>query len=209
MSDHDEIRISSANLHDGGIGPGGTTARREQSAGALRDWQPHLVLVQELFAPGEELVRRHFRALANATGLEPCALGLRRGSRPLRTGILADTTVLEILDEGPPPGRDAPYWAEATVQHRATGTILSVASVHAPATSAAGQLAEAQRLATRTAQRGQLAIDRGDWNCYTPVLFAYLLCPFSFGRDVLAGGELRARPRLACRDAGRTVVRAG
>jgi hypothetical protein len=163
-----EIRVASVNLLNGGVGGSGGSDRRGQSAAALRDWQPHLVLVQELFAPGEELVRGHFRALANAAGMEPCALGLPRGSRRLRTGIMADTSVLEVLDDGPPPGRDAPYWAEATVRARATGTVLHVASVHAPATTAAGQLAEAQRLATRTARRGQPAIAGGDWNCYTP-----------------------------------------
>jgi endonuclease/exonuclease/phosphatase family metal-dependent hydrolase len=168
MTGHGTIRVASANLRDGGLGPDGSTAPREQTAAALRDWQPHLVLVQELHAPGEELVRRHWRALANATGLEPCAIGLPRGSRRLRTGILADTSVLEILDDGPAPFPDAPFWAEAVVRVRATGTVLHVSSVHAPATTAAGQLAEAQRLATRTAQRGEVAVAGGDWNCYTP-----------------------------------------
>ena len=168
MTGHDTIRVASANLRDGGLGPDGSTTPREQTAAALRDWQPHLVLVQELHAPGEELVRRHWRALANATGLEPCAIGLPRGSRRLRTGILADTRVLEVLDDGPAPFPDAPFWAEAVVRVRATGTVLHVSSVHAPATTAAGQLAEAQRLATRTAQRGELAVVGGDWNCYTP-----------------------------------------
>lgn len=168
MNDSDAIRIASANLLDGGLSQDGTAARREQSAAALRGWQPHLVLIQELYAPGEELVRRHFRALANATGMEPAALGLPRGSRRLRTGILAGTRTVEILDDGPAPARDAPYWAEAAVRIRATGTVLHLTSVHAPATTAAGQLAEAERLATRTAQRGQLSIAGGDWNCYTP-----------------------------------------
>jgi hypothetical protein len=168
MSHGDAVRVASVNLLDGGVDPDGTTARREQSAAALRDWRPHLILAQELYAPGEDLVRRHFRALANATGLEPCALGLPRGSRRLRTGILADTATVEILDDGPPPAPDAPFWAEAVIRILATGTILNVASVHAPATTAAGQLCEAQRLATRTAQRRERAIIGGDWNCYTP-----------------------------------------
>ncbi|HEX3960072.1 MAG TPA: hypothetical protein VHZ03_26120 [Trebonia sp.] len=123
MSDRDTIRISSANLHDGGVDPDGATARREQSVTAVRDWRPHpvlvLVLVLELYAPGEALVRKHFRTLANATGLEPCALGLPRGSRQLRTAILADTSTLEILDDGPPV-HHAPFWAEAVVRIRAT-----------------------------------------------------------------------------------------
>jgi hypothetical protein len=113
MTCHGTIRVASANLRDGGLGPDGSTVPREQTAAALRDWQPHLVLVQELHAAGEELVRRHWRALANATGLEPCAIGLPRGSRRLRTGILADTSVLEILDDGRAPFPDAPFWAEA------------------------------------------------------------------------------------------------
>lgn len=124
----DAIGIASANLCNGGVSPDGSTARRDQSAAALRDWQPHLVLVQELYAPGEDLARRHFRALANATGLEPCAFGLPRGSKRLRTGILADTATLEIVDDGPPPVADTPYRAEAVTKIRATGTVLATAS---------------------------------------------------------------------------------
>lgn len=181
MSGTRTIRIASANILDGGVSRDGTTARREQSAAALRDWAPHLILVQELYAPGEELVREHFRALANAAGLEPVALGLPRGSRRLRTGILADTTMFEILDDGPAPVPDAPFWAEALVKIRAAGTLLAITSVHAPATTAAGQRAEAERLATRIAQRGKLAITAGDFNCYTP-------------DDALTGDELRKLP---------------
>jgi hypothetical protein len=168
VSDHDAIRIASVNLLDGGLDPDGSDARLQQSAAALRNWEPHMVLAQELHAPGEELVRRQFRSLANALGLEPCALGQPRGSRRLRTGILADTSVVEVIDDGPPPALDAPFWAEAIVRVRATGTVLSLASVHAPATTATGQGVEAERLATRTAQRGLLAVAGGDWNCYTP-----------------------------------------
>jgi hypothetical protein len=162
-----EVRVASANLLGGGTGLDTDGARRELSAAALRDWEPHLVLVQELFAPGEELVRGRWRALANAVGMEPAALGRPRGSRRLRTGILADTSVLEVLDDGPAPFPDAPFWAEALVRVRATGTILHAVSVHAPATTAAGQLTEAERLATRTAQRGGLSLAGGDWNCFT------------------------------------------
>jgi hypothetical protein len=162
------LRVVSVNLLDGGLGPDGDSAPREQTAAALRDWQPHLVLVQEVCAPGEDQVRRNFRALANATGLEPVTLGLPRGSKRLRTGILADTCTVEVLDDGPPPGRDAPFWSEAVIKIRDTATVLTVTSVHAPATTAAGQLTEAQRLASRTAQRGGPAIAGGDWNCYTP-----------------------------------------
>jgi hypothetical protein len=59
--------------------------------------------------------------------------------------------------------------------------MLAITSVHAPATTATGQLAEAQRLATRTAQRGGLAVTGGDWNCYTP-------------DDTLTDDELRKFP---------------
>lgn len=68
------IRIASANFCDGGVSPDGTTARSDQTVTALRDWQPRLVLVQELYAPGGEL-RKHFRALASASGMEPAPSG--------------------------------------------------------------------------------------------------------------------------------------
>lgn len=162
-----ELRIVSMNLLDGGVDPDGTAVRRDQSAALLNAWKPHLVLLQELCAP-EDRARRRFRALANATGLEPCAFGQPRGSKGQRCGILADTRTLAVIDDGPPATRDAPFWAEAAVQVRADGTMLNVTSVHAPSTTGTGQLTEAERLATRTAQRGALAVAGGDWNCYTP-----------------------------------------
>jgi hypothetical protein len=168
MSYDGTIRLACANMLDGGLGSDGATIRRDQTVAALREWEPHLVLVQEMLAPREDLLRRYWRALANAAGLEPVTLSLPRGSRQLRTGILADTAVIEILDDGPAPVPDAPPWAEAHVRVRATGTELTITSVHAPATSATLQRAEAERLATRTAQRGRLAIVGGDWNSYTP-----------------------------------------
>jgi endonuclease/exonuclease/phosphatase family metal-dependent hydrolase len=196
--DDGTFRVISANLLDGGVGADGGAARREQSAAALREWRPHVVLLQELCAPGEEQVRRNFRTLANATGMEPVALGLPRGSKRLRTAILADTSVAEVLDDGPPPGHDAPFWAEAVIKIRATATVLAIASVHAPATTAAGQLAEAQRLATRTAQRGTPAVTGGDWNCYTPAdgltddEIAVLPLHLRPSRTRVAGGRLTA-----------------
>lgn len=168
MRADDVIRVASANLLDGGVDRDGSLVRRDQTVAELRDWCPHVVLVQELYAPGEEQVRCHLRAFANLLGLEPAALGPPRGSRRLRTAVLIDTGVCEVLDDGPVPVRDAPYWAEATVLIRAIDTMVQLASVHAPATTAVGQLAEAQRLATRTAQRGVLALVGGDWNCYSP-----------------------------------------
>jgi hypothetical protein len=128
------FRAVSVNLLDGGLDPDSGAARRDQSAAALRDWQPHLVLIQELCAPGEDTVRMHFRSLANAAGMEPAALGPPRGSRRQRCGILADTSAVEVLDDGPPPGIDAPFWAEAVIRIRDTGTELAVTSVHAPET---------------------------------------------------------------------------
>lgn len=162
-----ELRVASVNLENGGLGEGGR--RRQASVAVLREMRPHLVLVQELFAPGEERVRREFRTLANALGMEPCALGQPRGSKRLRTGILADVSVLEILDDGPGSYLDAPFWAQATVAVRESGTVLDIYSVHAPATTAAGQLAEAERLATRITDpaRKVPAIAGGDWNCYS------------------------------------------
>jgi hypothetical protein len=161
------LRIVGVNLLDGGVDDGPTFARRDLSVAALAGWRPHVVLVQELIAPGLEH-RRYLRSLAGELGMEPAALGLPRGSKRQRCAILADTTAVAVLDDGPPDTRDAPYWAEAVLRVRATGTVLAVTSVHAPATTGAGQLAEAERLATRTVQRGVLAVAGGDWNSYTP-----------------------------------------
>ena len=166
MNDTDTIRVASINLLNGGIDPDGSTARREQSVAALQDWRPHLVLVQELYAPAEESLRNHLWTLANGLDMTPAGLGLPRGSWRLRTAILADTRVLQVTDDGPGSYLDAPFWAQTTVIVRQTGTMLDIYSVHAPATTAAGQLTEAQRLATRVSQRGRLAITGGDWNCY-------------------------------------------
>lgn len=179
MNDSDAIRVASINLLNGGIDPDGSTVRRDQSVAALRDWRPHLVLVQELYAPAEEMLRSHLWMLANGLDMTLAGLGLPRGSWRLRTAILADTRVLRVTDDGPGSYLDAPFWAQATVTVRQTGTMLDIYSVHAPATTAAGQLTEAQRLATRIVQRGRLAITGGDWNCYVP-------------SDALTGHEIAA-----------------
>lgn len=198
---HDDgrLRVSSVNLLNGGLDADGSTRRLEQTAAILNSWHPHLVLVQELCAPGEDKVRRHFRQLANAVGLEPAALSPPRGAKRQHSAILADSGILEILDDGPAPARDAPCWAEAVVRVRATGTELAVTSVHAPATTANGQLAEAERLAARTAQRGRLAIAGGDWNCYTP--------SDEFTSEELGALDLHLRPSRTRSAEGRITAR--
>ena len=77
---------------------------------------------------------------------------------------------LRVTDAGPPPrqpGHD-PAWCEAVLRLWPSGPSVRVHSVHLPPGSAAEQLGHAQRLASRTAQRGELAVLAGDWNCYAP-----------------------------------------
>lgn len=189
MSAPATLRVASANINGGG----------SQSVAALRDWRPHLVFLQELRARGDEEAREVLQALAGTLGMEQCALGLPRGDRQQRTAILADPSVLEVLDHGPAPVPDAPYWAEAVIRVRATGTDLYVVGEHAPATNAVGQLAGAQRLATRITRRGILAVAGGDWNCYSPadaLTRAELLALPLHLRPARTRREGRFRPRL-------------
>jgi hypothetical protein len=110
-------------------------------------------------------------ATANALGMIP-VLGSEGGISGNHPAVFVKASPgrLAVIDAGPPPrqpGHD-PAWCEAVLWLAPSGPAIRVYSVHLPPGSAADQLGHAQRLANRTAQRGELAVLAGDWNCYAP-----------------------------------------
>lgn len=167
------LRVASANFEHGGIDPGtGDDFRWHKTIDALAAWSPHVVLCQEIAArPGAGL-KEHLWATANALDMTP----LLAPPGPVSvTGnypaILVDTrSGLRILDEGPaayPAGAgQAPAWCEALLEIPGLPHPLRVYSVHLPARSAVDQLSQAQRLASRIAQNGEISVVGGDWNSF-------------------------------------------
>jgi endonuclease/exonuclease/phosphatase family metal-dependent hydrolase len=182
------IRVVSANLQEGGLDADGSRARWQRSVDAIGEWSPDVVCVQEMAARRDpRLLRTHLWATANALGMVPI-LGSEGGISGNHPAILVNPRKLTIIDEGPPPrqpGHD-PAWCEAVVWLAPSGPAVRVHSVHLPPGSAAEQLAHAQRLANRVAQRGELAILAGDWNCYAPA--------DQVTADTLASQPLHLRP---------------
>jgi endonuclease/exonuclease/phosphatase family metal-dependent hydrolase len=166
----DVIRLASANLQEGGLGPDGSAARWERTIAALAGWSPDVVCVQEMAARRDpQRLRAHLWATANALGMIP-VLGSEGGISGNHPAILASPRKLVITDDGPPPrapGHD-PAWCEAVLSLVPAGPVIRVYSVHLPPGSAGEQLMRAERLASLIAQRGELAIAAGDWNCWSP-----------------------------------------
>jgi endonuclease/exonuclease/phosphatase family metal-dependent hydrolase len=164
------IRIVSANFQEGGLDADGSNSRWERTMAALIAWSADVVCVQEMAARRDPLqLRAHLWATANALGMIP-VLGSEGGISGNHPAILANPRTLTILDDGPPPrtpGHD-PAWCEALLSLSPAGPAIRIYSVHLPPGSAAEQLMHAQRLANRIAQRGELAIAAGDWNCWSP-----------------------------------------
>jgi endonuclease/exonuclease/phosphatase family metal-dependent hydrolase len=164
------LRIVSANMEEGGLDRDWSTARWERTMAALAAWSPDLVCLQEMAARRDpRRVRAHLWATANALGMFP-VLGSEGGISGNHPAILVSPGRLVVLDDGPPPrgpGHD-PAWCDALLQMRPDGPVLRAYSVHLPPGSATEQLGHAERLANRIAQRGELAIAAGDWNCYAP-----------------------------------------
>ena len=164
------IRVASVNLQEGGLDADGSRARWERSVDAIGGWEPDVVCVQEMAARRDpRLLRSHLWATANALGMVP-VLGSEGGISGNHPAILVRQGEVAIIDEGPlprQPGHD-PAWCEAVLRLEPSGPAVRVHSVHLPPGSAAEQLVHAQHLASRVAQRGELAILAGDWNCYAP-----------------------------------------
>jgi endonuclease/exonuclease/phosphatase family metal-dependent hydrolase len=168
-----ELKIAAANFHSGGIDHAtGSTVRWEKTISALRAWQPHIVLCQEISAVTPADLRAHLWATANALGMIP----LLGPPTPLSvTGnhpaiLIRGSAGLTVLDSGPPdypPGTGTqPAWCEALVKAPGWPYPLHVYSVHFPARSSTEQRSQADRLACRIAQLGELAVAEGGWNCY-------------------------------------------
>lgn len=166
------LRIVSANLEEGGLDADGSRARWERTIDAIGAWSPDVVCVQEMAARRDpRRLQAHLWATANALGMTP-VLGSEGGISGNHPAILVKASPggLAVTDAGPPPrqpGHD-PAWCEAVLRLGPSGPAVRVHSVHLPPGSAAEQLGHAQRLASRTAQRGELAVLAGDWNCYAP-----------------------------------------
>lgn len=170
--DDEILRVITVNTLNGGIDPDGGTSRMDMTVAAIRDWQPDIVLAQELRGPAG-VARGHFRSWANALGMEAAALGPPRGSKEQRCGIFTERSVVKVIEDGPADVHDRPGWAEAIVRVApagtdGAGTELGVISDHAQATTAQGQLLEAERQAARCARH--LSIVGGDRNNYPPEL---------------------------------------
>lgn len=169
-SSSDVIRLVSVNLEEGGIDADGSKARWERTIAALAQWSPDVVCVQEMAARRDPLrLRAHLWETANSLGMIP-VLGSEGGISGNHPAILVSQRKLAISDDGPPPrapGHD-PAWCEAVLLLRPAGPAIRVHSVHLPPGSAAEQLTHAQQLASRIAQRGELAIAAGDWNSWSP-----------------------------------------
>jgi AraC-like DNA-binding protein/endonuclease/exonuclease/phosphatase family metal-dependent hydrolase len=169
------LRICAVNLSYGGLDrDSGSDQRWHKTVEALTAWAPHVVLVQEMTALHPHGLHAHLWRTASALGMIPL-LGPPTpvsvsGNHP---AILVDYDAgLRVLDQGPPPwlpgAGAAPAWAWAVLQVPGLSHLLHVYSVHLPARTAAGQREQAERLASRIAQDGALAVAGGDWNCYAP-----------------------------------------
>jgi len=171
-----ELRIAVANFRPGGIDTGSTErwdqmVRWDKTVSALRAWQPHLVLCQEISAAAPGGLRAALWTTANTLGmiplLGPPAPGGGAGAHPAI--LVAASAGLVILDAGPacPPGAGTPAaWCEALVQVPGWAHPLRAYSVDLPARSSTEQRSQADQLASRIAGLGELAVAGGNWNSW-------------------------------------------
>ena len=138
-----ELRIAMANFGSGGFDrASGNRERWEKTVSALRAWQPHIVLCQEISALTPGGLRAHLWATANALGMipllgPPTPLSLT-GNHPAI--LISASAGLAILDHGPaatrpdqepsPPG--ARRWSRSP-DGRTRCTPTASTSPHAPA----------------------------------------------------------------------------
>jgi hypothetical protein len=172
-----EVRIAVANLRPSSIDTDSTVrvrwdqaVRWDKTVSALRAWQPHLVLCQEISATAPGGLRTHLWTTANTLDMIPL-LGPPfpvTGNRPAI--LVAASAGLMILDAGPttcPPGTGAqPAWCEALVQVPGWAHPLRAYSVDLDSCSSVEQLSQADHLASRIAGLGELAVAGGNWNSY-------------------------------------------
>ena len=174
-----ELRIAMSNFGSGGIDEGSTyrrdmAMRWDKTISVLREWQPHIVLCQEISAAPPGALRVHLWTTANTLGmiplLGPPSPGTIAGNHP---AVLVDASAgLVILDAGPAwqPGAGAqPAWCEALVQVPGWAHLLRAYSVDLPWRSSVQQRSQTDQLATRIAELaglGELAVAGGNWNSY-------------------------------------------
>lgn len=189
------LRLVSANIEEGGLGPDNSTARWERIIAGITAWSPDVVCVQEMAARRDpQRIRRHLWATANALGGMIPVLGSEGGISGNHPAILVNPATLTVLDDGPPPrgpGHD-PAWCEMLARARPDGPQIRICSVHLPPGSAAEQLMHAQQLASRIAQRGEHAITAGDWNSWSPA--DPLTVPLEAMPPHLRPARMHARP---------------
>jgi endonuclease/exonuclease/phosphatase family metal-dependent hydrolase len=168
-----EFRVASCNLNFAGV-RNGDDSRWQASITTLRNWDPDVVLLQEMAAPGGAIAgpHAHLWRTANELGMTPL-LGPPgplsvTGNHP---AILVKTSAgLTILDAGPPlwgsGGGPLPSWCYGLLHVPGVPHPVGVYSVHLPARSAQEQRSQAERLASVIAQKGEIAIAGGDWNSF-------------------------------------------
>lgn len=166
-----ELRIAVANFRSGSTGTGDTgrweqAMRWDKTVSALRGWQPHLVLCQEISAmmPGRQ--RGQLWMTANTLGMTAVP-GLAGGTCP--AVLVAASAGLAVLDAGPawsPAAVTQPAWCEALVQVPGWAHPLRACSVDLPPHSSVEQRSQADLLASRVAGLGELAVAGGNWNSW-------------------------------------------
>jgi endonuclease/exonuclease/phosphatase family metal-dependent hydrolase len=166
-----QLRLASCNMNFAGV-RNGDDSRWQASITTLRDWDPDVVLLQEMAAPGGATagLHAHLWRTANELGMTP----LLGPPGPLSvTGNHPAILVggeLTILDAGPPlwgsGGGPLPSWCYAQLRVSGIAHPVGTYSVHLPARSADEQRSQAQRLASVIAQKGEIAIAGGDWNSF-------------------------------------------
>jgi hypothetical protein len=172
-----ELRIAAANFRPGGIGTGSLVRwdqamRWDKTVSALRAWQPHVVLCQEISATEPGGLRAHLWTTANTLDMIPL---LGPPSPDSVTGnhpaiLVAASAGLVILDAGPadcrPETGPQPAWCEALVQVPGWTHPLRAYSVDLRSRSSVEQRSQADHLASRIAGLGELAVAGGNWDSY-------------------------------------------
>ena len=171
-----ELRIALANFGPGGIVPGSaerweSAMRWDKTVSVLREWQPHIVLCQEISATAPAGGRGHLWTTANTLGMIPLPGSPGPGGATIGcTAILVALSAgLVILDAGPdwPPRAGAqPAWCEALVQIPGWLHPLHACSVDLSCRSSVEQRSQADHLASRVARLGDLGVAGGNWSSY-------------------------------------------
>ena len=165
-----ELKIALANFAPGGIVPDGaerweSAMRWDRTVGVLRDWQPHIVLCQQI--PASDPAGRRGLLWTTANTLGMIALP---GPAMIGTAILVAVSAgLIILDAGPAwpswAGGEA-AWCEALVQVPGWLHPLRACSVDLSGRSSSEQRSQAEHLASRVTHLGDLGVAGGNWSSY-------------------------------------------